>query len=125
MNMTKTVEKTHRWNMIKWLGVTILFILGIVANYYFIQQSFYLKVVGWFVLLAVMSSIIFQTVLGQKLWNFFKAAYLELKKVVWPTRQETFRTTGFVIFIIAIFSIVLWVLDFSLVSLMNWFTGQF
>ncbi len=33
----------------------------------------------------------------QSIKNFFQEAYAELKKVTWPTKQETTRLTGFVI----------------------------
>jgi len=33
----------------------------------------------------------------EKIKNFFKQSYLELKKIQWPDRKETFRLTGIVI----------------------------
>ena len=43
----------------------------------------------------------------------------KIKKVVWPTRQETSQTTLVVLVVVVIFAIILWLLDLILSSLVN------
>jgi len=46
---------------------------------------------------------------------FFKESYAELKKVVWPSRQEVVSSTWVVIISILIFAAVLGLVDFLLI----------
>lgn len=48
----------------------------------------------------------------QNLVTFLKESRIELKKVTWPTRQETVRYTGTVILISAALAIFLGLLDY-------------
>ncbi|MCQ2603952.1 MAG: preprotein translocase subunit SecE [Spirochaetia bacterium] len=50
-----------------------------------------------------------------KVLTFFKESYAELKKVVWPSRQEVVSSTWVVIISITIFAIVLGLVDFLLI----------
>ncbi len=49
---------------------------------------------------------------GDKFINFLKEARIELKKVTWPTRQETIRLTVMVVIVSAAISLFLGALDF-------------
>lgn len=46
--------------------------------------------------------------------GFVKGVKSELKKVVWPTRQQLIKSTTMVIFLIVVFSIVILGLDMLL-----------
>ena len=50
---------------------------------------------------------------------FFKESYAELKKVVWPSRQEVVSSTWIVIISTLIFAAVLGLVDFLLILLMD------
>ena len=56
-----------------------------------------------------------QTERGRRVWNLAREARTELRRVVWPTRQEATMTTGIVLILILAFSLILWGLD-SLLS---------
>lgn len=49
---------------------------------------------------------------GNKITNFFKESYIELRKVAWPTREETIRHTLIVIGVSLSVTIILGLLDF-------------
>lgn len=51
----------------------------------------------------------------KKVLLFFKESYAELKKVVWPSRQEVTSSTWVVIISIMIFAVVLGFIDFLLI----------
>ena len=54
-----------------------------------------------------------------KVLLFFKESYAELKKVVWPSRQEVVSSTWIVIISTLIFAGVLGMVDFLLILLMD------
>ncbi|EKD46221.1 MAG: hypothetical protein ACD_68C00090G0002 [uncultured bacterium] len=50
--------------------------------------------------------------IGNKVSSFFKESYIELRKVAWPTREETIRHTLIVIGVSLSVTIILGALDF-------------
>jgi preprotein translocase subunit SecE len=48
---------------------------------------------------------------GKSFVSFMNETKIELKKVVWPTREETTKTTGMIIIAVIIVSIFLWIVD--------------
>ena len=61
---------------------------------------------------------------GRGFWQFFLESRVELRKVFWPNRQETFTTTLVVLVFVVIASLFFWVLDLALASVTKFFTGQ-
>ncbi len=49
----------------------------------------------------------------------------ELRKVTWPTRQESTRLTGIVIGVTLIFAAFLWLVDFIFSNSLQWIIGLF
>jgi preprotein translocase subunit SecE len=49
---------------------------------------------------------------------------MEMRKVVWPTREETMQTTLVVAGMVIILALLLWGMDSLLVWLIGWLTGQ-
>lgn len=52
----------------------------------------------------------------KKLIRYLKESRLELKKVIWPSREEVLSSTKVVLISTAIFAIVLGLVDFLLVK---------
>jgi|APSaa5957512622_1039677.scaffolds.fasta_scaffold323895_2 preprotein translocase subunit SecE len=52
----------------------------------------------------------------KKILRFFAESYAELKKVVWPSREEVANSTKVVIVSTLIFALVLGVVDFLLLA---------
>jgi len=48
---------------------------------------------------------------GEKFIHFAKETRIELRKVVWPTREETLKTTGMIMMAVVIVAIFLWIVD--------------
>ena len=97
---------------------------GIVSYYYFDGESMLLRVVGVLVALILATVIAFQSVQGKELWNFIQGSRLEMRKVVWPTRQETLQTTLTVMVFALILGIFFWMLDLFLLWVTRLLTGQ-
>lgn len=97
------------------LAVALLICVAVVAAFYvFADQSLLYRVLGLLggAIVAVLISL--QTDKGRQILGFFQEAQVEVKKVVWPTRQETLQTTLIVILVVILVSIILWVLDMFL-----------
>ena len=57
---------------------------------------------------------------GNTAWNLIKEARSEIRRVVWPTNNETTQTTLVVLVMVFIFSLILWGLD----SLLSWLVSS-
>jgi preprotein translocase SecE subunit len=58
----------------------------------------------------------------KQLIQFFKDARLEIRKVVWPTRQETLQATLMVLVAVVVMAILLWLVDMALFRVINFLT---
>ena len=58
---------------------------------------------------------------GQRLWHFIQGSRVEIRKVVWPTKQETTQTAIAVFVFTLIMAVFFWALDSGLL----WLTRQF
>lgn len=111
-------------DVLKWLGVLIFLIAGVVANYHYQEIAWSLRLAGWILLSLIMLAVASRTSQGQRFQKFAKDSQIELRKVVWPTRQETIRFTIGVIVMVVIMAIALWLIDTTLLWIVKVFTGQ-
>ena len=82
--------------------------------YLFDDYSLLFRVIGLLVGVGISVAIALQTVKGKEIWGYFRDAQIEVRKVVWPTRQETIQTTLIVIVMVILVAIILWLLDMFL-----------
>src|SRR5262249_55269451 len=61
---------------------------------------------------------------GRRLRQFMELARIELRKIVWPTRDDALKTTGVVFVFVAIAGVFFWVLDLVLAWATKFLTGQ-
>lgn len=118
-------DLNSRFDLIKW-GVIILgFFAALGANYYYINEvPVSLRIIGWIIIFGLLLAIAGFTVKGKQFIEFAKAARAELRKVTWPTRQETLQTTGLVILLVLVVGVFLWGVDSVLLWIVGWLTGQ-
>ena len=109
---------------VKLVAAAILLIAGIYGFYHFAAYSTLLRVVGLLAIGGVAAAIALQTDQGRRMWQFAGDARNEVRKVVWPTRQETLQTTLIVIVMVFILGIILWLFDMMLMSILRFLTGQ-
>jgi len=124
MGQVKTSGGVSKIDAFLWGIVVLLMILGFVANYYFVQQPLPLRIVGWLILIGILLALALRTSRGQKTWKFFRESRNELRKVTWPSRQETLQTTAIVVLIVILFAIFMWGVDTFLMWAISWLTGQ-
>lgn len=110
-----------------WSGV-IFAVLGIIA-FYWLEDRYTIWVrsgviIGGFVVAGVM--IAFSSY-GGFLREFFVESRFELRKIVWPTRQETIQTTLVIFVVVLVISLMLFAFDSVLGYIFRWLfsAGQF
>ena len=64
------------------------------------------------------------TAKGHQVREFLSESRFELRKVVWPTRQEAIRMTWVVIVVVIVLSLLLGGFDFAIQKLTQWFLGR-
>jgi preprotein translocase subunit SecE len=105
------------------LAVAIV-LASVVGFYYFENAPIALRSLGVLVALALAALVALQSLQGQSIWKFIQSARIELRKVVWPTREETIQTTIAVLVFALIGGTFFWLLDVLLLWLTGKITGQ-
>ena len=100
----------------KWLVVVVLIAAAVGGNVYYAEQSLLYRVIGISVAALIAAYVAIQTTQGAAFWKLAKEARTEIRKVVWPTRQEATQTTFIVVAFVLVASLILWGLD----SLLGW-----
>ena len=101
---------------LKWLAAVTLILAGISGNWYFQSESLLLRVAALLAIVGISILIIWNSRKGQEIVSLLRESRSEVRRVVWPTNQETNQTTLIVLVIVLIFSLILWGLD----SLLGW-----
>ncbi|WJG09841.1 preprotein translocase subunit SecE [Aliiglaciecola sp. LCG003] len=122
--MSEKVENpSNSLDMLKWLVVVVLLGGVIAANTYYQEVSVLYRALGAVLLVVIAGFIASSTVKGSTFLTFAKESRMEVRKVVWPTRQETTTTTMIVLAATAVMSLLLWGLDGIIVKLVSFITG--
>ncbi len=111
-------------DILKHVLVAALVVGAIGAFYYYSEFSLLYRVLGLVAVMAISAGIFLTTAVGKSLWVFMLEAKQEVRKVVWPTREETMRTTLLVFGMVFIVGFILWLLDMFLFWGVKLLTGQ-
>jgi len=96
---------------VKWLVVLVILVGLVVGNAYFNQYSLSIRIAAMIVAGIVALILAKTTARGEKAWSFILETRIEMRKVVWPTRQETVQTTMVVVAIVVVMALILWGVD--------------
>ena len=120
---SKTESQGSKSDLIRLVAAFSLVAVAIAGFYYYADQSLLLRVVGLLIATGIAVFIAFKTGQGHQLWQFFRDAQIEVRKVVWPTRDETVKATFFVLVMVLVVAVFLWLLDLLLGSIVKTLTG--
>jgi len=107
------------------LAMAVLLVIGGVAAFYALHAQ-----PAWLRWLSVLAGVVLGATVfavssyGRAFWQFMQSARPELRKVVWPTRQETATTTAVVFGFVIIAGLFFWALDVFLSWATRLLTGQ-
>ncbi|WP_028470779.1 preprotein translocase subunit SecE [Neptunomonas japonica] len=117
---SKVASEGSKFDTLKWLVVVLLVAAGVVGNSMYAEQSLLYRVIALLVLGLVAGFVALQTEKGRAFFTLFKEAKNEVRKVVWPTRQETLQTTAMVVVVVLLIGLMLWGLD----TLLGWIVSS-
>ncbi|QPG05921.1 preprotein translocase subunit SecE [Salinimonas marina] len=119
----KTENSSNPLDMFKWVVVFALLAGVITANYMYGELSVLYRAIAAVVIVVVAGFIAATTDKGSAFITFAKESRMEVRKVVWPTRQETNQTTLIVMVATLVMALILWGLDGIIVRVVGFITG--
>ncbi len=107
------------------LGVAFLLVIAGITGFYTLHESAaVVKLASVLLGLLLAAAVAWTTDPGKRLLVFSKESVAEAKRVVWPTRKETVQTTGMVILFAVVMALFLWMVDASLMLVVNKLMGR-
>jgi preprotein translocase subunit SecE len=110
----KAETSVYQLDGLKWMVVLGIVVGGTYANSYYAAIEPLFRALAGVLAVAVAIGVALQTEKGAWAWDLAKEARVEVRKVVWPTTQETTQTTLIVVGVVILLALILWGLDSSL-----------
>ena len=120
----KTEDAGSALDTVKLLVVVALLVGGVFGFYSFADQPLWVRLVGLLVVVGAAAFVALQTAKGRAVWQFAADARTEVRKVVWPTRQETLQTLLMIVIAVLLTALFLWAIDSLLFAIVRYLTGQ-
>jgi preprotein translocase subunit SecE len=117
-------EVSNKLDTFKLVLAIAMLLAGIGGFYYYADASLLYRVLGLVGVAILAAGIAFTTSTGHAILSFGREARAEVRKVVWPTRQETVQTTLMVVVAVILLGIFLWLVDMLLLEAVQVLTGQ-
>ena len=111
--MTKQIDNlksgSDQWKTI----LAIAIVIATLALYYVNPLNFntLTKVLITLLLFVIAGAVFIKSTQGDRFLHFLRETRIELRKVVWPTREETAKTTGIIMIAVVVVAIFLWIID--------------
>jgi preprotein translocase subunit SecE len=125
--VTTTTQETGQsgvLDIIKLLLAAGLLVGGLYSYYYFLEVALPIRVLMVLGGFAAGVTTAMTSTQGQRLWAFIQGARIEIRKVVWPTKQETTQTAIAVFVFTLIMALFFWGLDSFLLWLTRTLVGS-
>jgi preprotein translocase subunit SecE len=120
---TKAENEVTAFDTFKLALAAAVLVGSIVAYTYYSEVSTLLRAIGLLLAMGASVAIVLQTVRGQQLWRFVQGSRVEMRKVVWPTREEAIQTTIAVLIFTLLMGVFFWLLDLFLLWCTRLLTG--
>lgn len=111
-------------DIVKYALAVLLVVGGLLAFYWFDGQwPGPARMAAVLVGLAAAALVFMTSQKGHQAREFLSETRFELRKVVWPTRQEAMRMTWIVIIAVIIIALILGLYDMVIRWMLGWFLG--
>ena len=107
-------EISSTLDTLKMASAVAILLSSVFGFYYFAELSLLIRVLAVIFSVILSLLIFFSTQRGIIFWDFLQGSRVEMRKVVWPTKQETIQTTLTVFVFVLVLGIFFWLLDFLL-----------
>jgi preprotein translocase subunit SecE len=123
--MTEQVQETPTaLDAVKLAAGVVVLAAGIAGFYLLADLPIWLRWIIVLVALVAGALVGLQSYQGRTFRAFMQSARVELRKVVWPTMQETRQVTIVVFLMVIVLGLFFWGLDTVLGLLTRWLTGH-
>jgi preprotein translocase subunit SecE len=123
-NHAETPDSSSAADKFKWVITIVLLAAAVVGNSLYGETvSVVIRAAGVLVLIAAACGLAATTIKGKAAIAFARESRMEVRKVVWPTRQETVQTTLIVLAVSVVMALALWGIDGIMVRLVALATG--
>lgn len=109
---------------LKLLIAFLLVVAGVAGYYYLHDSAAVLRLLSVLVGILLAGVVASTSESGKRFLAFGRDSIAEAKRVVWPTRKETLQTTGVVILFAITMALFLWLVDASLMTMVNKLMGR-
>jgi len=123
MNNKSSPNSANKLDILKWILFLVLVAGAVVGNQKFGNQPFIYRLLGLLTVGALAAAVFFATEKGSNVLSFCKDSLVELRKVVWPSRDETVKSTVIIMIAVTVVALMLWLMDNLILSLIVWLTG--
>lgn len=118
-NSAELVKSGSPFDAVLWLVAIVLLIGATTVNQYLPQywqpaSDIWVRIGVIAACIVVALGLIYATHQGKGFVRLLKDARIELRRVVWPTKQETTTTSWQVLVVVVVTSLVLWCFDYIL-----------
>jgi preprotein translocase subunit SecE len=120
----KTEQSGGGLDTVKMAVVVLLLVAGVYGFYSFADMPLWVRLAGLLVVVGVAVFVALQTAAGRGIWQFATDSRAEVRKVVWPTRQETLQTLLIIMVAVLLTALFLWLVDSILFAVVRYLTGQ-
>jgi preprotein translocase subunit SecE len=103
-----------------WCLVSIFLVGAMILPFMYTKITFVVQLLLWLVTISVSCILALQTKRGQEFYAFAKEAYIELLKVVWPSKDEVVQTGAVVAVVVVLVSLLIWVIDATITYSFGW-----
>ncbi|MFQ6004385.1 MAG: preprotein translocase subunit SecE [Woeseia sp.] len=124
--MTTTTETSESGvlDILKLLIAAGLLVGGVFGFYWYVEWPQALRVLLVLGGLGASIGIAATSIQGQRVWAFIQGSRIEIRKVVWPTKQETTQTAIAVFIFTLVMALFFWALDSGLLWLTRTLVGS-
>lgn len=108
------------------LSAALFVLAGALGAFYYFAADIgaLLRTVMLLAAVAISLALAYQSQLGKTVWSYIVGARTELRKVVWPSKQESVQATLMIAVVVLITALLLWGLDSLLLWAVKLLTGQ-
>jgi preprotein translocase subunit SecE len=124
MNAKTEIPEPGALDTVKLIVAAAILVAGIFGYYWYSELALPLRVLMVLVATGAGIGVGMTSTQGQALWRFIQGSRIEIRKVVWPTKQETTQTTIAVFVFTLILGLFFWGLDSILLLITRYLTGH-
>ena len=114
MTTTTETSESGALDVLKLLIAAGLLVGGVFGFYWYLEWPQALRVLLVLGGLGASIGVAATSAQGQRIWAFIQGSRIEIRKVVWPTKQETTQTAIAVFIFTLVMALFFWALDSGL-----------